>query len=199
MLLDVCMPGMTGLELQFRMRVLGLNVPIVFLTALGDVSTGVQAMKLGAIDYLLKPVDDKVLMDTVRRAVAGHAAQQALHRERQAIELRLGRLSPRERDVMQCVLRGRLNKQIAAELGISEKTVKQHRGRVMEKMEARSLAELVRLCESIAAAEAAGGWPTEAARASGNGARGTMRASDSDSESDRRDARAATVRPDMPN
>jgi FixJ family two-component response regulator len=169
MLLDVCMPGMTGPELQIRMRVLGLSVPVVFLTGLDDVSTGVEAMKVGAIDYLLKPVDDKVLMDTVRRAVASHTAQQAMHRERQSIELRLSRLSPRERDVMHCVLRGRLNKQIAAELGISEKTVKQHRARVMEKMEARSLAELVRLCESIGA-ETAGGGLTSAARSRGDGA-----------------------------
>jgi len=191
MLLDVCMPGMTGPELQVRMRVSGLSVPVVFLTGLGDVSTAVAAMKLGAIDYLLKPVDDKVLMDTVRRAVASHAAQEALDRERQAIALRMGRLSPRERDVMRCVLRGRLNKQIAAELGISEKTVKQHRGRVMEKMEARSLAELVRLCESTAGLV---GGPAGAAWTHGDGVRDMTLATDLDSELPRSGARAATVR-----
>jgi DNA-binding CsgD family transcriptional regulator len=132
-------------------------------------------------------------MDTVYRAVAAHVAQQALHRERHALELRLGRLSPRERDVMHCVLRGRLNKQIAAELGISEKTVKQHRGRVMEKMEVRSLAELVRLCESIGS-ESRDGWAANAARASGGSARGTMSDINLDPESPRSGARIATVR-----
>ena len=194
MLLDVCMPGMTGPELQVRLRVIGLDVPIVFLTGLGDVSTGVEAMKLGAVDYLLKPVDDKVLMDTVHRAAASHAAKQALHRERQVLDLRLRRLSARERDVMQCVLRGRLNKQIAAELGISEKTVKQHRGRVMEKMEARSLAELVRLCGSIAAEQANGDGHGEAARIRGGGERDAGPATNFELEPHLASARAAKLR-----
>jgi FixJ family two-component response regulator/signal transduction histidine kinase len=194
MLLDVCMPGMTGPELQVRLRVIGLDVPIVFLTGLGDVSTGVEAMKLGANDYLLKPVDDKVLMDTVDRAAASHAFKQVLRRERQVLGLRSRRLSPRERDVMQCVLRGRLNKQIAAELGISEKTVKQHRGRVMEKMEARSLAELVRMCDALAAAAADGEAPIDWASVGDEGERGAGAVDKLAAQSPSNSARRGSVR-----
>jgi FixJ family two-component response regulator len=154
MLLDVLMAEMSGPELYVRLGELGVRAPVVFLTADADVLTGVQAMKQGAFDYLLKPVDEDVLLDTVRRAVRRHLAENAHRRELQVLQLRFCQLSTRERDVMQCVVRGRLNKQIAAELGISEKTVKQHRGRVMEKMQVRSVAELVRMCESVGAAPA---------------------------------------------
>lgn len=151
MLLDVLMAEMSGPELYVRLGELGVRAPVVFLTADADVLTGVQAMKQGAFDYLLKPVDEDVLLGTVRRAVRRHLAENAHRRELQVLQLRFCQLSTRERDVMQCVVRGRLNKQIAAELGISEKTVKQHRGRVMEKMQVRSVAELVRMCESVGA------------------------------------------------
>jgi len=146
--LDVRMPGMTGPELFDQMAGKGLSLPVVFLTGHGDVPTSVRAMKKGAVDFLLKPVDDEVLLQAIRQAVARHVSQQAREQERWSIEGRLRRLSAREREVMEYVIRGDLNKQIAADLGISEKTVKVHRGRVMAKMEAGSVAELVRLCEA---------------------------------------------------
>ena len=146
--LDVRMPGMTGLELFDQMAAKGLSLPVVFLTGHGDVPTSVRAMKNGAVDFLLKPVDDEVLLQAIRQAVARHVSQQAREQERQSLEGRLRRLSAREHEVMEYVIRGDLNKQIAADLGISEKTVKVHRGRVMAKMEAGSVAELVRLCEA---------------------------------------------------
>ena len=146
--LDVRMPGMTGPELFDQMAGKGLSLPVVFLTGHGDVPTSVRAMKKGAVDFLLKPVDDEVLLQAIRQAVARHVSRQAREQERQSIEGRLRRLSAREREVMEYVVRGDLNKQIAADLGISEKTVKVHRGRVMAKMEAGSVAELVRLCEA---------------------------------------------------
>lgn len=146
-MLDVQMPEMTGPELHRQMYERGLTLPVIFLTGHGDVPTSVQAMKKGAVDFLLKPVDDDVLLKTIHQAVAGHASDIKDQCERQQIEARLSRLSSREREVMEYVIRGRLNKQIAGDLGISQKTVKAHRGRVMEKMEVRSIAELVHLCE----------------------------------------------------
>ncbi|MFI5340139.1 MAG: response regulator transcription factor [Candidatus Methylomirabilales bacterium] len=146
--LDVRMPGMTGPELFDQMAGKGISLPVVFLTGHGNVPTSVRAMKKGAVDFLLKPVDDEVLLQAIRRAVARHVSQQAREQRRQDIEERLLRLSAREREVMEYVIRGDLNKQIAADLRISEKTVKVHRGRVMAKMEAGSVAELVRLCEA---------------------------------------------------
>jgi len=147
LVLDVRMPGMTGPELFDRMSEKGLSMPVVFLTGHGDVPTSVRAMKKGAVDFLLKPADDEALLQAIHRAVGRHASEQAQERARQGIQACLRRLSPREREVMECVIRGRLNKQIAADLGISEKTVKVHRGRVMAKMQVGSVAELVRLCE----------------------------------------------------
>jgi FixJ family two-component response regulator len=147
-ILDVCMPGITGPELHERMSGKGLSLPVIFLTGHGDVPTSVKAMKKGAMDFLLKPVDDEVLLEAVRQAVRRHAAGQAREQERERIDACLARLSLREREVMEHVIRGRLNKQIAADLGIAEKTVKVHRGRLMEKMEVGSVAELVHLCES---------------------------------------------------
>lgn len=147
LVLDVRMPGMTGPELFDRMSEKGLSMPVVFLTGHGDVPTSVRAMKKGAVDFLLKPADDEALLQTIRQAVVRHASEQAREQERQGIQARLQRLTSREREVMECVIRGRLNKQIAADLGITEKTVKVHRGRVMAKMEVGSVAELVRLCD----------------------------------------------------
>jgi FixJ family two-component response regulator len=147
-ILDVRMPGMTGPELHARMAERGVSVPVIFLTGHGDVATGVHAMKQGAVDFLLKPVDDELLLQTVRRAVERHAAQRAGEAARREVLARVARLSPRELEVMKRVIRGSLNKQIAAELGIAEKTVKVHRGEVMEKMAAGSVAELVRLCDA---------------------------------------------------
>jgi len=146
--LDVNMPGMNGPELQQRMAELGLSLPVIFLTGHGDVPTGVRAMKNGAVDFLLKPVDDAVLLREIEAALERHAVQLTEAERQREIRTRLQQLSPREREVMERVIRGWLNKQIAADLGISEKTVKAHRGQAMHKMAVRSVAELVRACET---------------------------------------------------
>jgi RNA polymerase sigma factor (sigma-70 family) len=148
-LLDVSMPGMTGPELQEHMMATGVSLPIVYLTGHADVPMSVRAMKKGALDILLKPVQEENLIETIRAALDKHASIQTLDRERLDITARLARLSAREREVMEEVIRGRLNKQIAAELGITEKTVKAHRARVMEKLQTRSVAALVRLCAAV--------------------------------------------------
>jgi FixJ family two-component response regulator len=147
-LLDVQMPGVSGPQLHESMYQRGLTLPVVFLTGHGDVPTGVQAMKRGAVDFLLKPLDEEELLAAISQAMERHAREQDRQREWQGVAERLGRLSAREREVMERVIRGSLNKQIAAELGIAEKTVKVHRGRVMDKMEVRSVAELVHLWET---------------------------------------------------
>ena len=147
-ILDIRMPGMNGPDMHEQLAHSGSDLPVVYLTGHGDVPTSVKAMKDGAVDFLQKPVDDRVLLATISQALARHAALRESARERVQSEARLGRLSVREREVLECVIAGRLNKQIAYDLGISEKTVKAHRGRVMEKIEVRSVAELVRLCEA---------------------------------------------------
>jgi FixJ family two-component response regulator len=139
------MPGMGGLEAHEALARRGLTLPVVFLTGHGDVPTGVQAIKRGAIDFLLKPVDDEQLLASVAAALAGHADLWTLAAERRRAAELHARLSPREREVMSLVVAGRLNKQIAGRLGISQKTVKVHRAHAMEKMQAASVAELVRL------------------------------------------------------
>lgn len=147
-LLDVNMPGMTGLELQARMAEAGIPLPVVFLTGKGDIPMSVNAMKHGAIDFLVKPVEENVLFQALGQAIRRQAAETATRQSRDSIMARLARLSEREREVLEGVLQGRLNKQIAFELGIAEKTVKAHRGKVMEKMEAHTIAELVHLCHT---------------------------------------------------
>jgi FixJ family two-component response regulator len=145
LLLDICMPGLSGLELQ---RVLvgspGAR-PIVFLTGRGDIQSSVDAMKEGAVDFIAKPIDDVRLFAAVNVAIQRDAEQRLERAIRGMIQMRLETLTPRERQVMAHVIRGRLNKQIAAGLGTGEKTVKVHRARVMSKMGARSVAELVQL------------------------------------------------------
>lgn len=149
LVLDVRMPDMTGPELQDRMQELGMSLPIVFLTAHGDVPTSVRAMKRGAVDFLLKPVDAEMLLRTLAKAIDQHMADLQRRRECEHMRDCLARLSRRERQVMESVISGCRNKEIAAQLGISEKTVKVHRGRVMQKMEVGSLAELVHLCDTL--------------------------------------------------
>jgi FixJ family two-component response regulator len=145
--LDFSMPGLNGLELQQALAASGNALPVIFLTGKGDIPTSVQAMKGGAADFLTKPVDGEVLLAAIRGAIERDRSQRAERAERDDIARRLATLTARERDVLRHVVAGRLNKQIAAELGTVEKTVKVHRARVMEKMQARSLAELVRLAQ----------------------------------------------------
>lgn len=150
-LLDVNLPGMSGPELHERIRERGIAHPVVYLTGDCTLSTGVRAMKAGALDLLEKPVDEAELLRVVEDAIARDAERLASTAHLDAMRGRLARLSPREREVMDHVVAGRLNKQIASELGIAEKTVKVHRGRAMAKMEVRSVAQLVHLCHELAA------------------------------------------------
>jgi len=148
-LLDVQMPGMNGLELHQRMAEAGICLPVVFLTGKGDIPMSVHAMKLGAVDFLVKPVAEDVLFLALDQAILRQTAEAASRHQYDRIMARLARLSEREREVLEQVLLGRLNKQIAYDLGIVEKTVKAHRGRVMEKMEAATIVELVHLCDAV--------------------------------------------------
>ncbi len=148
LILDVRMPHITGPQLRDQLAAGNNSLPIIFLTGHGDVPTGVDAMKKGAVDFLLKPVDDQVLLQAIQLAVERHRDAQAHVREVHAIRERVARLSGRECEVMEYVIAGCLNKQIADALGIAEPTIKIHRGRVMEKMEVKSVAELVQLCQA---------------------------------------------------
>ncbi|NML30549.1 response regulator transcription factor [Paraburkholderia antibiotica] len=142
LLLDLQMPGMSGLEVQ---RKLDQLLPIVFLTGHGDVSSSVDAMKGGALDFLPKPPSESQLLEAVDRALKRACEESRRRRERAEIEERMTHLTRREREVMELVVTGRLNKQVASDLGAAEKTIKIHRARVMEKMKARSIVELARL------------------------------------------------------
>jgi FixJ family two-component response regulator len=152
LVLDVRMPGLTGLELQEELVKLGVHIPIVFMTGYGDIPMTVQAMKAGAVEFLTKPFREDDMLRAITQAIA---RDRVAHRERlEMAELnrRHTRLTPREREVMASVVTGLLNKQVAAELGASEKTIKVHRGRIMQKMQAASLADLVRMAERLRAA-----------------------------------------------
>ena len=147
--LDVAMAELDGLELQRRLTHLGLLVPIVFLTGHGDIPMSVQAMKAGAVDFLTKPVNDADLLRAVRAGIKLASARQADLVATAALTSRHATLTPREREVMALVVAGKLNKQIAADLGTGEQNIKIHRGRVMEKMGVESLADLVRAAERL--------------------------------------------------
>jgi FixJ family two-component response regulator len=148
-LLDVQMPGMSGPELQKRMLAMGVSLPIIYVTGHADVPMSITAMKDGAVDILLKPAEDDLVLAAIGKAISKHESINAESSRQVEIRNRIGRLSSREREVMEYVISGRLNKQIAADLGISEKTVKAHRARVMEKLETRSVAALARMCEIV--------------------------------------------------
>lgn len=148
-LLDVQMPGMSGIELFERLSEAGVALPVVFLTARGTIPMSVRAMKEGAVDFLVKPVTEDVLFQALEQAITRYRSETSSRHARESILARIERLSVREREVLEKVLQGRLNKQIAYELDISEKTVKAHRGRVMEKMEVATVAELVHLCDVV--------------------------------------------------
>jgi FixJ family two-component response regulator len=149
LILDVRMPGSSGLDLQYHLSQNGNPKPIIFLTGHGDIPMTVQAMKAGAVDFLTKPVRDQTLLDAVMAGVAMDAARRAEAVVVKRNVERLETLTPRERQVLREVAHGRLNKQIAFDLGISEITVKLHRGNVMRKMQAASVGELIRAWESL--------------------------------------------------
>jgi FixJ family two-component response regulator len=146
-IVDLRLPAMSGLELQEQLKARSLNLPIIFLTAFGTVPTSVRAMKAGAIDFLEKPVDDQTLIDAVFRALELDRAQRAKQAEVQSVYDRFKSLTPREVEVFRLIITGKLNKQVAYDLNTSEKTIKVHRARILEKMHCQSLAELVRLAE----------------------------------------------------
>ncbi|MDX8450032.1 response regulator transcription factor [Mesorhizobium captivum] len=151
LILDVRMPGTSGLDLQRQLAGTGNPKPIIFLTGHGDIPMTVQAMKAGAVDFLTKPVRDQTLLDAVIAGVAMDAARRAEAAVVKRNVERLETLTPREREILREVAHGRLNKQIAFDLGISEVTVKLHRGNVMRKMEAASIGELIRAWETLPA------------------------------------------------
>ena len=144
LLLDLKLPGKSGLELQHELAVRAGTVPIIFLTGYAEVPTAVRALKTGAFDFLEKPFSDETLLDCVRRAVDLDKRTRLKEEEISSVTIKLGRLSPRERQVMELMIAGKPTKVIAAELGLSPKTVEVHRGRVMRKMEVRTLPHLVR-------------------------------------------------------
>jgi FixJ family two-component response regulator len=149
LVLDVAMPGLNGLELQEALVTKGSAVPIIFLTGHGDIPMSVEAMKRGALDFLTKPVNDDDLIKAVHAALEKDRIARQARNELEDIQERLATLTPREREVLNHVVTGQLNKQIAYDLGTVEKTVKVHRARVMEKMKVQSVAELVRLTERL--------------------------------------------------
>jgi FixJ family two-component response regulator len=148
-LLDVHIPGLSGPELQGRLNELGLTLPIVFLTGHADTPTTVRTIKAGAEDFLTKPVESEQLLGAIERAMARHATLRDERSRLGEVRALAAELTPREQQVFGLVVRGKLNKQIAHELGTTERTVKAHRHQVMEKMKARSLAELVTLAERL--------------------------------------------------
>jgi FixJ family two-component response regulator len=147
LLLDLSMPDVDGLQLQQSLMASGCHRPIVFLSANGDVHNTVRAMKAGAVNFLTKPVDEDELMDALAEAVALDAAGRAQWETRNTVAGRMATLTPRERQVLEKVVAGRLNKQIAAELGTVEKTIKVHRSRVMQKLHAASLIQLIEIAK----------------------------------------------------
>jgi len=145
LVLDICLPGLNGLELQKRVAVERTDMPIIFITGHGDIPMSVGAMKAGAVEFLTKPFNDTVLLAAIRQALERSRKALSQEEERHELRDRYASLTPRERDVMTLVVSGLLNKQVAGELGISESTVKAHRGQVMQKMNANSVADLVKM------------------------------------------------------
>src|SRR5215472_281518 len=155
LVLDVSLPGLDGLELQKRLAVERTDMPIIFITGYGDVPKTVQAMKRGAVEFLTKPFDDEVLLTAIKQALERSRLALAQETEMQELRDRYASLTPRERQVMALVVSGLLNKQVGGELGISEITVKAHRGQVMQKMKANSVADLVKMAGKLRLSAAA--------------------------------------------
>ena len=146
---DIRMPGLSGLELQQELAERHVDIPIIFITGHGDIPMAVKAMKSGAVDFIQKPFRDQDLLDRIHQALQIARSSQDARLETTTIQERVGTLTPREREVMDKVVKGCANKVIAMDLGVSQRTVELHRARVMQKMGARSLAELVRLAQKI--------------------------------------------------
>ena len=155
LVLDISLPGLNGLELQKRIAMERTDMPIIFITGHGDVPKTVQAMKAGAVEFLTKPFGDDVLLNAVRQALERSRVVLSYEAEMQTLRDRHAALTPRERQVMALVASGLLNKQVGGELGISEITVKAHRGKVMEKMKAESLADLVKMASRLSVSRGA--------------------------------------------
>jgi FixJ family two-component response regulator len=151
LVLDVRLPGMSGLAFQQELAKAGIALPVIFVTGHGDVPMSVRAMKAGAVEFLTKPFDDQVLLDAVHAAIERDRARRRDLAARASLQARYASLTDRERQVMGHVVAGRVNKRIADELGLSVVTVKVHRGQVMRKMEAKSVADLVRMADRLAA------------------------------------------------
>jgi FixJ family two-component response regulator len=149
LVLDVRLPGQSGLDFQRELAAANIDVPIIFITAYGDVSMSVQAMKRGAIEFLTKPVRDQDLLDAINLGLERDRARRETERRLGPLRERFETLTPREREVMAGVLKGRLNKQIAGDIGVSEVTVKAHRGQIMRKMKASSVLDLARMAEQL--------------------------------------------------
>lgn len=149
LILDVSLPGISGLDFQAQLRNAGFQIPIIFVTGHGDIPMTVKAMKLGAMEFLTKPFDDQELLDAVEQALARDCVYRKEQSEISKLRARFDKLTRREREVMALVVAGMLNKQIASQLGTSEITIKVHRARVMHKMQAGSLAELVKVTERL--------------------------------------------------
>ena len=153
LVLDIRMPGISGLDLQHRLCEMGALLPIIFITGHGDVPMAVKAIQDGAVDFIQKPFHDQALLDRIQQALRLDAERRQQIEQRAAIDRRFTRLSPRERQVLDLVVAGNANKVIAGRLGLSQRTVEIHRAKVMEKMEADSLAHLVRMAMQVAGAE----------------------------------------------
>jgi RNA polymerase sigma factor (sigma-70 family) len=149
LVLDVRMPGMSGIELQEQLTNTGLGMPIIFITGHGNIPMSVNAMKAGAVDFIEKPFEDQKLIDAINMAIKKNKKFRTEQAEIKDLQQRVDSLTPREHEVFILVVSGMLNKQIAFDLGMSEKTVKVHRARVMDKMKAKSLADLVRMAERV--------------------------------------------------